>query len=68
VQLQEKQHVLVKEMQLQKLQLERELQLDENVVHLQRKVQLVEDQLVEELLKDELQEEDGSLLYTFFKN
>jgi len=78
VQLQEKQHVHVKEMQQQKLLQEKQLQLDENVVHLQNVVQLVEDQLeekllkedqLEELLKDDLQEEedDNLLPYFFFK-
>ena len=42
VQLQEKQHVHEKEMQLPKLQLELKLQQDVDVVQLQRKVQLEE--------------------------
>jgi hypothetical protein len=70
VQLQEKQHVHVKEMQLQKLQLEKELQQDVNVVHLQREVQLDEDQLEEKLVREELpvepEEEDDSLPLYFF--
>jgi hypothetical protein len=70
VQLQEKQHVLVKEMQLQKLQLEKELQQDVNVVHLQREAQLDEDQLEEKLVREELpvdpEEEDDSLPLYFF--
>ena len=63
-------------MQQQKLLQEKQVQLDENVVHLQHVVQLVEDQLeekllleenqLEELLKDELPEEEDKLLQYFF--
>jgi len=72
VQLQEKLHVHEKEMQRQKLQQEKKLEQDVNVVHLQEKLReeqqeklLVEKQQ-EKLPAEEEQREDDANLFLFF--
>ncbi len=72
VQLQEKQHVHEKEMQRQKLQQEKMLQENVDVVHQQKDLQeeeLLADELQEELLLDLPHEEgDVNLLSFFYSN
>jgi len=78
VQLQEKQHAHEKEMQRQKLQQEKKLQVDVHVVHQQKDLQdeellaeklqenLLAGKLQEELQEDQHQEGDVNLLSFFY--
>jgi len=73
VQLQEKQHAHEKEMQLQKLRQENLLQLDVNVVHLQKDLQdeelqdVLQDEELQDVLHEDLVHEEGDVnLLSFF--
>jgi len=66
VQLQEKRHAREKEMQLIKLQQEKDLQQDENVVVLQNEKHQHEDERLQKDDHQQKEDDDVSPVFTFF--